>query len=400
MPDKVFEQAMLAGISVKNRIIRSATHEGMADEHGQPTEALKKVYLRLAKGSAGAIITGYAGIQPNGKAPLLNMLMADNDLCVGAYRGLVDAVHQEGTAIILQVAHCGRQTSSKAIGHRPVAPSAIRDRFYFDDKPKELTEPEIEEIIGNFVHAVRRARNAGFDGVQLHAAHGYLLSEFLSPYMNRRTDRWGGSTENRFRIVGEILKRASGTVGDYPILIKLNAHDGRKNGMRIEEAVRIARLFEANGCKAIEVSSGVAEDGLYMSRGDHTPIDAVFAYSSRFKNLPNFVKTMIRPFADYISPPIKPVRLYNVEAARKIKQSVSIPVIVVGGISSLDGITDIIEGGSADFVSMCRPFIIEPDIVKRLQEGKQKASRCIACNYCMIAAEERPLQCYYGKVKA
>lgn len=399
MPNAVFEFADLAGIPLKNRVIRSATHEGMADADGLPTEALKKLYLKMAKGRVGAIITGYAGIQQNGKSPLPGMLMADQDSCVEAYRYLVDAVHKEGTSIILQVAHCGRQTSSKATGMMTVAPSAIRDKFYNMDKPRELAESEIEEIISNFVHAIRRGKEAGFDGVQIHAAHGYLLAQFLSPYMNRRGDRWGGSTENRFRIIGQILKRASALVGDYPVLIKLNAYDGRRNGMRVEEAVKIASMIEDHGGCAIEVSCGVAEDGLYMSRGEHTPIDAVFAYNSKFKNLPGFVKTLIRPLADYISPPVRPLRLYNVDAARMIKQSVSIPIIVVGGITSLKDITGIIESNSADFVSLCRPFIIEPDIIKKFQEGKQKGSKCIACNYCMIAVEARPLQCYYGKVK-
>jgi 2,4-dienoyl-CoA reductase-like NADH-dependent reductase (Old Yellow Enzyme family) len=187
--------------------------------------------------------------------------------------------------------------------------------------------------------------------------------------------------------------------GDYPILIKLNAHDNRRGGMRVDEAVKIVRLLEKSGCSAIEVSCGVAEDGLYTARGEHTPIDAVFAYSAKLKNLPGFMKSMIRPFADYISRPAKPLRLFNVAAARRIKQSVSIPVIVVGGITNIDEITEIITNNSADFVSMCRPFIIEPDLVKKFQQGKQGTSKCIACNYCMIAAEERPLRCYYGKVK-
>jgi 2,4-dienoyl-CoA reductase-like NADH-dependent reductase (Old Yellow Enzyme family) len=399
MEKMVFEAADLAGILVNNRIIRSATHEGMADETGLPTESLKKAYVKLAKGGVGAIITGYAGVRQDGKSPILRMLMADDDRCINAYRELVGAVHEHHTPIILQIAHCGRQTSRKATGLQPVAPSPIRDKFYSEDKPRELTEADLEAIIESFVQAVRRAKEAGFDGVQLHAAHGYLLCQFLSPYMNRRTDRWGGNTENRFRIVAEIFSRAKRIVGDYPILIKLNAHDGRRRGMRLEEAVKIARLLEQCGCCAIEVSCGVAEDGLYMSRGEHTPIDAVFAYSAKFKKLPGFAKSMIRPFADYISPPVKPLHLYNVDAARAIKQSVSIPVIVVGGITALNDISSIIRDGSADFVSMCRPFIIEPDIVKKFQQGKQTASKCIACNYCMIAAEERPLQCYYGKIK-
>jgi len=200
MMKTVFEPTVLAGFPLKNRIIRSATHEGMANEDGCPTEQLKGYYLRLAKGEVGAIITGYAGVQQNGKSPLYRMLMIDHDRFIAAYKAITDAVHERQTPIILQIAHCGRQTRSRITGEPTVAPSAIRDKFYNEDLPKELTEQEIDEIINNFVKAIERAKQAGFDGVQLHAAHGYLLSQFLSPYTNRRQDRWGGTTENRFRV--------------------------------------------------------------------------------------------------------------------------------------------------------------------------------------------------------
>jgi 2,4-dienoyl-CoA reductase-like NADH-dependent reductase (Old Yellow Enzyme family) len=327
------------------------------------------------------------------------MSMVDHDRCVEPWKGIVDAVHAEGAAIILQVAHCGRQTRSKMTGLPTVAPSSIRDRFYFEDKPRELTEEGIEEIVENFAAAIRRGRDAGFDGVQLHVAHGYLLSQFLSPAMNRRRDRWGGSLENRYRIVGEILSRAGRYAPGYPVLVKLNGHDGRKNGMRVAEAVKIAGMLERDGCTAIEVSCGVMEDGLYSVRGEHAPMDALFAYNPMFRKLPRLLKALIRPLGDVISPPVKPMAAFNVEAAQAVKRAVSIPVIVVGGITSLRQITDIVENGKADFASMSRPFIIEPGIVNRFREGVQAESRCIACNFCAIAVEARPLQCYYGKVR-
>jgi 2,4-dienoyl-CoA reductase-like NADH-dependent reductase (Old Yellow Enzyme family) len=395
----VFEPTRLAGIPVKNRIIRSATHEGMADELGCPTQQLKDLYVRLAKGGVGAIITGYAGIQQNGKCPLYRMLMIDHDRVIPAYREVTDAVHALQTPIILQIAHTGRQTRSRITGLPTVAPSGIRDKFYSEDVPETLTEREIEEIIDNFAKAVERARQAGFDGVQLHGAHGYLLAEFLSPYSNRRKDRWGGTTENRYRIIGEIYHRAKALVGDYPMLIKLNAYDGRKGGMRVEEAVGIARLLEQSGCAAIEVSCGTAEDGFHSSRGEKIPIDAVLRYTFKYKSLPGWAKTVMRPFAGLLSRPVRPIANYNVEAARAIKTSANIPVIVVGGIASLSDIVDITESGKADFVSMCRPFVIEPNIVKKFQQGAAEYSRCIRCNYCMIASEEQPLRCYYGKLK-
>ncbi len=398
MSHAVFEQTSLAGIKLKNRIIRSATHEGMAGEKGFPTEKLKSLYVRLAKGDAGAIITGNAIIQADGKSSLFAVTMIDDDNSIPAYREITDAVHQYETPIIMQIAHCGRQTRSKSTGLQTVAPSALRDAYYSEDVPKELSENEIDEIIGNFVAAILRTKQAGFDGVQLHLAHGYLLSEFLSSYSNRRKDRWGGSTENKYRIIDEIFKRARETAGDYPILVKLNAYDGRKSGMKIEEAVRIAQMLEKSGCAAIEVSCGVVEDGLYTMRGEKLPADAAMKYNFKYKNLPEFVKAIAKPVIKKFMKQPKPVLKYNLDAAIHIKKGVNIPVIVVGGINNINDINDMIVNSNMDFVSMCRPFIIEPDIVGKFQKGTQAKSKCIMCNYCMIIAEEQPLKCYYGKM--
>ncbi|MBU0995793.1 MAG: NADH:flavin oxidoreductase [Proteobacteria bacterium] len=398
MTNAVFERVSLAGIHLKNRIIRSATHEGMADDNGFPTEKLKKLYIRLAKGGVGAIITGYAGVQADGKTCFVNMTMIDRDDKIPAYLEITDAVHEYETPIIMQIAHCGRQTRSKTTGFPTVAPSAIRDMFYNEDMPKALSENEINEIINNFVSAIERAKQAGFDGVQLHLAHGYLLAQFLSSYSNRRSDRWGGSTENKYRIVSEIFKRAKEKMGDYPVLVKMNAYDGRKKGMRIEEAVRIARMLEQSGCAAIEVSCGFISDGFYLLRSEHLPAEAVMAYTFKYKDFPGFAKAFAIPIAKNFMTQPKPLLKYNLNAAIQVKNAVNIPVIVVGGINNIDDINDIIGNTKIDFVSMCRPFIIEPDIVGKFKKGTQTQSKCIMCNYCAIIQEEKPLKCYYGEL--
>ncbi|MBN1829273.1 MAG: NADH:flavin oxidoreductase [Deltaproteobacteria bacterium] len=398
MNEKIFDPAVLAGMQLKNRILRSATHEGMSDETGSPTENLKKLYVRLAKGGAGAIITGFAGIQSNGKGHLFGMSMIDSDDLIPAYREIVDAVHEYNTPIIMQIAHCGRQTRSKTTGLQTVAPSALRDAFFSEDMPRELSDEEINELIDNFVKSIVRAKKAGFDGVQLHAAHGYLLSEFLSSHSNRRKDRWGGSTENKYRLIGEIFKRATNVIGDYPILVKLNAYDGRKSGMKPDEAVRIAMMLEASGCAAIEVSCGIVEDGLYSIRGEELPVDAAMEYNFKYKNLPSPVKTIVKPILKRVMKQPKPLLKFNLDSALQIKKAVAIPVIVVGGINNIGDIDDIVANKGIDFVSMCRPFIIEPDIANKFNKGIQSASKCILCNYCTILTEAKPLRCYYGKL--
>lgn len=396
MKYRVYERSEIQTIKLRNRIIRSATHEGMADKRGLPTEQLNKLYVRLARGGVGAIITGYAGVQQDGKSPLYRMTMIDGDDCIGPWKEVVDAVHENGTSIILQIAHCGRQTRSKITGLPTVAPSPIRDRFYNDDLPVELTEQEIETIINNFVSAIVRAQKSGFDGVQLHLAHGYLLCQFLSSYSNRRKDQWGGSTINKYRIVGEILERAKTVVGDFPILVKMNAYDGRKKGMTIDEAAIIAQMLEKSGCAAIEISCGVFEDGFFTMRGEKLPAEAAMTHNFKYKKLPSFVKTIMIPLLKKLVPQPKPLKKYNLDAARTIQTKVSIPVIVVGGIDNMADIDSIITEQGIPFVSMSRPFIIEPNIVTKFQNGKQAASKCINCNFCALIGEERPLRCYYG----
>ncbi len=398
MTDPVFTATELAGIRLPNRILRAATHEGMADERGFPTEKLRRFYVRLARGGAGAIITGYTGIRQDGKSPQFHMSMITNDAAIPAYRRITEAVHEFGTPIIMQLAHCGRQTRSKITGLPTVAPSAVRDGFYGEDRPEELTGGEIETIIDNFVDALARAKKAGFDGVQLHMAHGYLLSEFLSSHANRRRDRWGGSLENKYRIIGEIFSRARERVGDFPILAKINAYDGRKRGMRPDEAAAVARLLEKSGCAAVEISCGVFEDGFSTIRGTKPPVDAIIAHTFKYKHYPDKAKKVAARLLKIFLRLPGPVDKYNLDAALHIKKRVNIPVIVVGGINNLADIREIISRHGIDYVSMARPFIIEQNIVDKFRSGRQERSRCIMCNYCAVIGEERPLKCYYGRL--
>ncbi len=394
--NNVFEETELCGIKVKNRIIRSATHEGMGDENGRPQRTLVDLYEKLARGGVGAIITGITGIQQNGKNAA-NMTMIDRDDYIDDYKALVNIAHSHGVAIIMQIAHAGRQTYASVTGQTPVAPSAIKDKVFSDVVPQELTEEQINEIINNFINAIVRARKAGFDAVQLHAAHGYLLSQFLSPYMNVRKDKWGGNMENRFRILAEIFLGAQEKVGNYPLMVKMSASDKCDNGMRIEEAIRIAQYLQDAGCGAIEASCGVAEDGLNTVRAPEVPVEAVLTLNSAIRNMPAQKKEM---FARMLPRKIQlhePIINYNVFEAEQIKNNVNIPVIVVGGIRKLTDIKEIISRNQADFVSFCRPLIIEPNLVNKFQSGEQDESRCINCGFCLYGCLEHPLRCYYGK---
>lgn len=395
----IFENVNFSGVQLKNRIIRSATHDGLADEKGAPTSALIRKYAYLAKNDVGCIITGYAGVSENGMSPYPAMLKIHNDDNLSAYEKLAAAVHQYDTPVVLQIAHCGRQTSSKVIGAKKVAPTAKRHLFY-PDKAKELTESEIYQIIDDFVNATVRAEKCGFDAVQLHGGHGYLLHDFLSPYGNHRSDQWGGSIENRCRIVVEIIKGIKEKTA-LPVWIKISASDNRKNGMHADDAVKICKILEKAGLDAVEVSCGTVEDGMNTMRSRIMPMQAVFAYREPCASFPKHFKKFALSCAEMINPFIKqpvPLENFNVLNAEKIKKAVSIPVIAVGGIHKLSDMENIVRKGMADAVSMCRPFICEPNLARKLKDGIQAEAKCLMCNYCGLVIEKGETRCLYGRV--
>jgi len=390
----VFAPFSLGGLTVRNRIIRSATHEGMARTDGTPTEDLLKTYRRLATGGAGAIITGYAGVLQGGRT-FANMRMFDSDDSVSDYRRMNDALKPHGAPIILQLAHGGSRCSAKVTGRDVIGPSR-RGRNESGDVCRAATDAEIEEIIEAFVRAVARARAAGFDGVQIHAAHGYLLSEFISPVLNKRTDRWGGPLENRMRIVTEILVRARKEVGPFPILAKISGEDEFRRGLTGDNAVAVARLLQQSSCDAIEVSCGYGEF-FFTVRVPAVPVDAILGLVPGYRELSRFRKRLLRMAAPFMGAVHSPLFNYNVDRAALIRQHVDIPVIVVGGIRTLADIRTIVSERNVDCVSMSRPFIIEPDIVARFQRG-QPGSRCINCGYCLMGVTSGALRCYHGKL--
>lgn len=381
------------GFEMKNRIIRSATYEAMAGEDGLPTEEIIKLYAKLAEGGVGMILTGYATPQTIGKPSDTGMLMVNRDETIPHYRKLTDAVHEKESRIVLQIGHCGPNSFQKD----RVAPSAVRTMM--GSVPRELTNDDIEQLITDFVDAVERAQKAGFDGAQIHGAHGYLLCSFLALRKNRRTDKWGGSLENRFRVIREIFVRAKAKMPNFPLFIKLSAYDNQKKGRTLEETIQICKWLEDIGCDGIEVSCGVPEDGLSTMRSPIKPVDAMIRFVPQLHRI-TFppVRWLLKKIIGATMKQQLPLHNYNIEAARRIKQAVSIPIIVVGGIRKRAVMDSVLEKGHADYISMCRPFILEPSLVKHLQSGKSEVARCNDCGFCMFGIFHNPLRCYYGKL--
>ena len=344
----LFTPIKIGSVTLPNRFVRSATHEYMADDEGTVSTGQVELYRRLAEGEVGLIVTGHAFVQPSGKASPRQTAVYD-DRFVEGLALIPAAVHRFASRVFLQIAHAGRQTKERLCRCVPVSPSAVYDPVS-KVMPRELTGDEIRTLIADFVAAAGRAKRAGFDGVQLHAAHGYLISSFLSPHTNRRTDEWGGPVEKRARVLLEALRGAKDLCGrDFPVIVKLNSTDFLEGGLTVDDAVEIARLLEAGGIDGIEVSGGMAEAG----RGSVWP--------------------GLRSESE---------EGYFVENAARIKKAVRVPVFALGGIRTLAVAERIIEEGRADLVSFSRPLIRDPFLVKHFREGQTSKSECISCNKC------------------
>ena len=353
----------IGGMVVKNRLVRSATFEGMA-RSGYVTEDFVRLYKALAEGGVGLIITGYAYVHRMGQS-YLSMTGIDRDEFIPGLKRVTETIHEHGDEckISMQLAHCGRQSR---ILETPLAPSPVFEPVS-NKMPREMTRREIEETIEAFAEGAVRAKKAGFDAVQIHAAHGYLLNEFLSPYTNKRTDEYGGNTEKRAKIVEDIYSRTVEKVGKtFPILIKMNVDDFLEGGINLKESKKIAERISKTGFAAIEISGGMWE--------------------TRIKNKDLVtIRTGIRS---------RQQEAYFRPYANEIRKVIDIPLILVGGIRSLDVAQEILAEGSADFVSLCRPLIRQPDLPNRwLKRIGELTADCISCNTCLDNAVKVGVRC-------
>ncbi len=385
----IFSRARIGSLTLKNRLIHSATYECMAANDGTVTQPLIDRYVTLAKGEIGLIIPGHLYVHPRGKA-VRNQTGISDDKHIPGLTTLADEVHRSGGLIAFQISHGGRQCSRNVIGCRPLAPSGFGRDPVSLSKPAAATEQDIQEIIGSFAQAARRAKQAGADALQLHCAHGYLISEFLSPFFNRRNDQWGGSPSNMFRLLKEIIGRIRGEVGgDFPLLVKLNANDFTpKTGIEPDLAARYAGWLAEMGIAALEISGG-SHYSFHTVRGE-VPID----------DLARALSWWMKPIAKMIlRKQIGPCRFqefYNLPSAGKIKKSLGdVPLILVGGVRRMVEMERVLSEKRADFLSLSRPLIREPFLPKRLKSGESVAAACVSCNRCYAAIfNGLPLRCY------
>jgi 2,4-dienoyl-CoA reductase-like NADH-dependent reductase (Old Yellow Enzyme family) len=362
-------------MNVQNRLVRSATYEGIADDRGLVDNRYVALYEQLARGGAGMIIAGFAFTKENGIAAK-NQTGIHTDNCVPMLKKSAEAVHRidENVKFVLQIAHCGRQVEANIVKEKkfqPIAPSPIADAS-IGIIPKEMTIEDIKDVIKSFILSAERAKTAGFDGVQLHGAHGYLLSEFLSPYINRRTDDYGGNIENRVRIIVEIFEGIKELCGeDWPVLIKLQVDDFVKKepSLKPPQSSKIARRIAKAGFDAIEISGGIYESDEKLD-----------------------------PW--YLTMKTTDEEAYFLPYAKKIKRVIhETPLILVGGIRSFEVAERVVNSGYADFISMSRPFIMEPNLPHKWLMNISDKSTCTSCNRCETEMNDKGLRCLLLKDK-
>lgn len=387
----LFSPIKIGNVELPNRFLCSATYEVMAKETGEVSDELIKRYVKLAKGGVGLSVTGLMYVQSSGRSYKYQTGIHQESMTDGLTK-LVDAVHQAGGKIAFQLAHSGRQTTKGMIGQTPLAPSSRgRDPLNFV-KPKEMTENEIWETIKAFGAAAKRAVDAGADAIQLHAAHGYLICEFLSPFFNIRTDSWGGSDENRFRFLKEIYQEVKKVVpNDYPLFVKLNTNDYTpKEGITPALATKYAKWLAELGIDAVEVSCGATHYSyMNMCRGDVPTAEIV-------QGLSWWEKPIGKMMIGRLEGKYNLEEGYNLEAARMIKPVLGdTPLFLVGGMRTVGHMEDMLEKNYADVISMSRPFIREPFLAKKIEEGEMEKVSCVSCNRCMAAVVNNfPVYCY------
>ena len=347
---KVFEPTTIGAITLANHFVRSATSEGLATSHGYSSPFLTRLMVQLARGGVGLIITGPAAVSKEGRAGVRQLCLWHHDH-LPALLDLTQRVHEAGGKIVLQISHAGIFANTSETCEAALGPTI---RAKSDGTIcREMTRLDIRKTVDAFAFAAALAQKADFDGVQISAAHGYLLSSFLSPHYNHRNDEYGGTVENRTRFLLEVLQAVWGSVGHgFPVLVKMNVNDFLPDGSSVNDMLRTAALLETAGITAVELSGGTEESG---------------------KLIPARLGK------------IKPENEgYYKEDARYFKEKMGIPLILDGGFRSLDIAENFLQEGICDYIAMSRPLICEPDLIKRWKNGNREPSSCKSDNQCCI----------------
>ena len=367
-----FAPAQLGPLTLRNRIVKAATFEGATRDH-VVSDRLIEFHRRVANGGVGLTTVAYCAVSPDG-CGTPNEIILTREAVPGLQR-LADVVHAEGAKVAAQIGHAGAVAA--ATGHRGLSPSPVFSPLAMK-RTRAVTEDDISRITADFGRAARVVADGGFDAVEVHLGHGYLPSEFLSPRLNRRTDRWGGSLVNRARFPRQIVKAVREAVGStLAVTAKLNMADGVPGGLWVDESLEVARLLEADGClDAIELTGGSSlQNPMYLFRGE-APIREMAA------SMPGVIGLGFRLLGGRFLPEYPFEEAYFLPYARQFREALTMPLILLGGINRLETVHRAM-GEGFEFVAMGRALLREPDLINKFQAGQSAEGLCIHCNKCM-----------------
>jgi 2,4-dienoyl-CoA reductase-like NADH-dependent reductase (Old Yellow Enzyme family) len=372
---------------LKNRFIKTATYEGMCDD-GIPNRKLIEHHVALARGEVALTTVAYGAVSPEGRTFDTQMYIHDGSLA--RLKELAEEVHAAGGNVSMQLTHCGYFSKNKGVRH-PLAPSRVFNEYgALSGMPwsKEMTTGDMARVANDFASAAAGLKDVGFDAVEIHMGHGYLLSQFLSPKTNKRRDEYGGAVENRARFPIEVLRRVIEAVGrDFPVLVKLNLDDGFSGGFSLSDCRYVARALEDNGCTAIVLSGGfTSKSPFYLLRGD-VPLRGMIQNGTSIAE-----KLTMMLFGPFLIKRFGYTSNFFLEQAKAIRASVTLPLVYLGGVDSRDGIEEILNAGF-DGIAIGRALIHDPDFLVRLRSGVIVKSGCTRCNQCIVEMDRGGVRC-------
>lgn len=394
-----FDSVKIGNLLLKNRIVRSATYEGASDMNGFPTSKYSNIYEQLARNDVGMIISGFSYISRQGRAMQGAQAGIDSSEKIQLFRDTTQKVHEYNCPIILQLAHTGRQSLESVTGAKLLS-SSTKKSPYFRQKPTLLTIADIYKIISQFADSAFFAKEAGFDGVQLHAAHGYLLHQLMLPETNQLKNGFGiehstGISTKIIEIIYDKIKKRCGS--EFPVLIKISGNHDLGSNFFPDKFVPLLKFIDSMKFAAVEISYGTMDYAMNIFRGDLN-IDTVFKYNPIFRAENKLKKMILRTYTKkYLIPKFYSFSpLYNLQFAEMAKKITKIPIISVGGFRSKMEIEYAISNNLTDLVGMSRPFISEPDLVRKMKDADNDyVSLCTNCNECVLMCDSgRVTACY------
>nr|QIM10878.1 NADH:flavin oxidoreductase [uncultured Muribaculaceae bacterium] len=383
---KLFTPAAIGPVSLRNRTIRSAAFEGMGKDNN-PTPMLRDYHWSVSEGGVGMTTLAYAGISRSALSFRTQLWLRPE--IISPLREITDGIHARGAKASIQIGHCGNMTHRSTAGQTPVG-ATTGFNLYSPTFVRGLRKDELRDLARKFGDAVRTARDAGFDCVEVHAGHGYLISQFLSPYTNRRRDEYGGTLSNRMLFMQQCMEEVMKAAGsDMGVLVKTNMRDGFKGGLEIDDCLTVARELQNLGAHALVLSGGfVSKAPMYVMRGE-MPIYSMTYYMPQL-----WLKYGVRWFGKFMIPKAPFKELYFLDDARTFRRELKVPLVYVGGVVSREGADIVLDREGFDFVQMGRALLNEPDFVNRMRNEECHRCGCDHVNYCIARMYSREMACH------